>query len=217
MSLVSDADTIEDAPRVALMTVHAAKGLEFSAVFLTGLEQDLFPFKASDPGRNDDIEEERRLAYVAITRARHKLWITPAERRMIFGQTRYGRPSQFLTDLPQAAVAQDATQAARRASSRPSPSMSELARAGRHSGDGPRPAWRHPQARSEPQQPARPAGERYVERDDDHGVRRVTHKQYGAGVVVSMDPGADPIATVNFGRAGVKRIKASFLHFDDDG
>ncbi|MBK8254336.1 MAG: UvrD-helicase domain-containing protein [Polyangiaceae bacterium] len=112
VSLTSDADTIEEAPRVALMTVHAAKGLEFDTVFITGMEEDLFPFKAIDPKRGDDLEEERRLAYVAVTRARRQLVITHASRRAIFGQTRYGLPSRFLTDLPKGSYRNMATPAA---------------------------------------------------------------------------------------------------------
>ncbi len=104
VTLASDVDALEDTPKVAMMTIHAAKGLEFHAVFLTGMEEDLFPFKSQDAKRNEDFEEERRLAYVAITRARERLWITHAARRAIFGQTRYNTPSRFLADLPPAAV-----------------------------------------------------------------------------------------------------------------
>ncbi len=112
VSLTSDADTLEEAPRVAMMTVHAAKGLEFDTVFITGMEEDLFPFKAMDPKRGDDLEEERRLAYVAVTRARRQLVITHAARRAIFGQTRYGIPSRFLADLPRGSLRSVTTPAA---------------------------------------------------------------------------------------------------------
>src|SRR5205814_720861 len=100
VTLTADADTIEETPKVALMTVHAAKGLEFEAVFMTGMEENLFPFMSQEMGRPGDIEEERRLAYVAITRARRRLWITHAGRRAIFGTTKYGMPSQFIRDIP---------------------------------------------------------------------------------------------------------------------
>lgn len=112
VSLTSDADTLEDAARVAMMTVHAAKGLEFDTVFITGMEEELFPFKGMDPKRGEDIEEERRLAYVAVTRARRQLVITHAARRAIFGQTRYGLPSRFLSDFPKASMRNVATPAA---------------------------------------------------------------------------------------------------------
>ncbi|WP_373974294.1 UvrD-helicase domain-containing protein [Chitinibacter sp. SCUT-21] len=83
-----------------LMTVHAAKGLEFKAVFLSGLEEGLFPHdnSANDP---QGIEEERRLMYVAITRARERLYLTLAQSRMLHGQTRYGVASRFMDEIPQ--------------------------------------------------------------------------------------------------------------------
>ena len=88
----------EDA--VQLMTVHASKGLEFDAVFITGLEEGLFPHEnaLSD---SQGLEEERRLMYVAITRARKRLYLSRAQTRMLHGQTRYHVPSRFLAELPE--------------------------------------------------------------------------------------------------------------------
>ena len=85
---------------VQLMTVHAAKGLEFDAVFITGLEQGLFPHDNSTQER-DGLEEERRLMYVAVTRARKRLYLSHAQTRMLHGQTRYCMPSLFLEELPE--------------------------------------------------------------------------------------------------------------------
>ena len=100
-ALVSDQDILtQPAKAVALMTVHAAKGLEFDQVFVTGLEQNLFPH--SRFGNDDeeiDTEEERRLFYVALTRARQKLYLSYTETRTIFGSTRVNIPSDFLLDL----------------------------------------------------------------------------------------------------------------------
>ncbi len=84
-----------------LMTVHAAKGLEFHTVFITGLEEDLFPHQNSQ-NVEGGLDEERRLMYVAITRARRRLYLTFAQRRMLHGQTHYGRVSSFLRELPEA-------------------------------------------------------------------------------------------------------------------
>ncbi len=84
---------------VQLMTVHAAKGLEFHTVFITGLEEGLFPHEQS-VAENAGLEEERRLMYVAITRARRRLYLTHAQSRMLHGQVRYGIPSRFLAELP---------------------------------------------------------------------------------------------------------------------
>jgi len=83
-----------------MMTVHSAKGLEFDVVFLSGLEEGLFPHEQSVMER-DGLEEERRLAYVAITRARHRLYLSHAQTRMLHGQTRYNIPSRFLEEIPQ--------------------------------------------------------------------------------------------------------------------
>ena len=82
------------------MTVHAAKGLEFDAVFITGLEEGLFPHENS-VADGDGLEEERRLMYVAITRARQRLYISFSQTRMLHGQTRYNVKSRFMDELPE--------------------------------------------------------------------------------------------------------------------
>ena len=190
VTLATAGDDAGDQPKVSLMTVHAAKGLEFEHVFITGMEEEMFPFRGADREREDD-DEERRLAYVAVTRARKKLVITHTQRRMIFGTTRYGIPSRFLRDVPRSVVRETATQLMA--------SGGEMA-SGRFVD---RPAWSTPgfasrqaervgstYAASSPSSgahgaygggaPARPAprpapvvdrapGERYVERDDDGG------------------------------------------------
>ena len=101
VSLVMDNDTVAHDDKVMLMTLHSAKGLEFDVVFLPGWEEGLFPHQRSlDEGGSDSLEEERRLAYVAITRARKKLWILMAYNRCIFGQTLNNLPSRFINELP---------------------------------------------------------------------------------------------------------------------
>ena len=94
-----DTQAADGRPALQLMTVHAAKGLEFHTVFVTGLEEGLFPHENS-LSEADGLEEERRLMYVAITRARRRLYVTQAQSRMLHGQTRYNVPSRFLTELP---------------------------------------------------------------------------------------------------------------------
>ena len=94
-----DTQAADGRPALQLMTVHAAKGLEFHTVFVTGLEEGLFPHENS-LSEADGLEEERRLMYVAITRARRRLYVTQAQSRMLHGQTRYNIPSRFLTELP---------------------------------------------------------------------------------------------------------------------
>ena len=84
MTLSSDIDGMEEeGGRVVLMTVHSAKGLEFERVLLTGMEEEMFPYKGVDPGESDELEEERRLAYVAITRARKQLVMIHTQTRQI--------------------------------------------------------------------------------------------------------------------------------------
>jgi len=96
-----DTQAAEGRPALQLMTVHSAKGLEFHTVFVTGLEEGLFPHENS-LNEADGVEEERRLMYVAVTRARRRLYLTHAQTRMLHGQTRYNIPSRFLSEVPRA-------------------------------------------------------------------------------------------------------------------
>ncbi|MEO8302859.1 MAG: UvrD-helicase domain-containing protein [Betaproteobacteria bacterium] len=99
-----DTQAAEGRPALQLMTVHAAKGLEFHTVFVTGLEEGLFPHEQS-LNEFDGVEEERRLMYVAVTRARRRLYVTHAQSRMLHGQVRYNIASRFLDELPRELVA----------------------------------------------------------------------------------------------------------------
>ncbi len=104
VSLTSDADEIDgDDSQVVLMTIHAAKGLEFPAVFIIGLEDGVFPHLRSI-GDPDELEEERRLAYVALTRAQERLYLTHAWSRTLYGGTQYNPPSRFLDEIPERLV-----------------------------------------------------------------------------------------------------------------
>lgn len=100
-TLMSDQDTIETANGVKLMTIHASKGLEFKIVFVVGLEQGLFPSGRDKGTTGADAEEERRLMYVAITRAREKLYLTYASMRTIYGMRDVRMPSEFVLDIPE--------------------------------------------------------------------------------------------------------------------
>ena len=232
VTLQSDADTLEEKPRVVMMTIHAAKGLEFDTVFLTGMEEDLFPFRSMDPKRGEDLDEERRLAYVAVTRARRRLWITYTNRRMIFGTTRYGLASRFIGDLPKGSVHHTLTPSlASLKGPRTSSAQSSFgARRVEGGPAGPRAPWSHPQQQAAAamrsaaaMRNAAPAierapGERYVERDVDvdgepglHAGARVEHKTFGAGVILSVEGSTDPTVTVKFSGYGPKSIKARFL------
>ncbi|MFZ1614392.1 MAG: UvrD-helicase domain-containing protein, partial [Holophaga sp.] len=99
VTLASDTDQLEEAALLSLMTIHCAKGLEFPVVFLVGMEEDVFPNRNARE-TDDGLEEERRLFYVAITRAQRKLYLTAARRRRMMGQEMLGMPSRFLRELP---------------------------------------------------------------------------------------------------------------------
>jgi DNA helicase-2/ATP-dependent DNA helicase PcrA len=117
VSLVADTDDIsDDDSSVVLMTLHSAKGLEFPCVFMVGLEDGVFPHLRSI-GEPDELEEERRLAYVGITRARERLYLSHAWARNLYGGTQYNPPSRFLDEIPEGLVQQ--VQGNRRASRRP--------------------------------------------------------------------------------------------------
>jgi DNA helicase-2/ATP-dependent DNA helicase PcrA len=98
-ALVSDTDQLDRNARVTMMTIHAAKGLEFPVVFIVGLEDGIFPH-ARSIGEQKELEEERRLAYVAITRAEKILYVTHSMRRRLYGEELAAEPSQFLNELP---------------------------------------------------------------------------------------------------------------------
>ena len=166
-----------------MMTVHSAKGLEFEAVFLTGLEEGLFPHEQSVAER-DGLEEERRLAYVAITRARKRLYLSFAQTRMLHGQTRYNLPSRFLDEIPEGLMKwltpRFAAQRARQALA----SVSQ--------------AWGAPRKKAPGfASPAAAGGFRVGQ--------NVQHPKFGSGVIVDAEgQGNDARVQVNFGGQGVK-------------
>ncbi|SIQ98215.1 DNA helicase-2 / ATP-dependent DNA helicase PcrA [Aromatoleum tolulyticum] len=178
------ADAGSDA--VQLMTVHSSKGLEFDVVFLSGLEEGLFPHENSAL-ENEGLEEERRLMYVAVTRARERLYLSFAQSRMLHGQTRYNLRSRFLEEIPEGLV---------KWLSPPSPRSM-----GARSGAGMRvePARSGFASRGAPASP----------RSQDLGGLRVgqlvTHAKFGQGVIVAAEgSGADARVQINFGSAGIK-------------
>ena len=185
---------------IQLMTVHSAKGLEFDCVFITGLEESLFPHENSVTDA-DGLEEERRLMYVAITRARKRLYLSFSQTRLLHGQTRYNVKSRFLDELPEGALkwltprnqgfgsgyAREYQQAWQKGSG-----LGSVVGAGRVAG---RPA-------------APPAPPALVPKAPSHGLRvgqGVFHTKFGEGVVLTLEgAGPDERAQVNFGRHGAK-------------
>ena len=175
---------------IQLMTVHSAKGLEFDCVFITGLEEGLFPHENSAT-EIDGLEEERRLMYVAITRARKRLYLSFAQQRMLHGQTRYSVKSRFFDELPEANLKWITPRNAGYGSGFAREYQAAWARA--------------PQAA--------PAAPPLVAKSPGHGLRSgqaVFHAKFGEGVVVALEgSGADARAQVNFGRHGMKWLQLS--------
>ena len=188
---------------VQLMTVHSAKGLEFDAVFITGLEEGLFPHENS-LADHDGLEEERRLMYVAITRARQRLYLSFSQTRLLHGQTRYNVKSRFFDELPEACLkwitprhqgfgsgfAREYQQAWQRGSG-----LGSIVGAGKVE---PRPASSYP---STP---------KAASSHDLRTGQSVFHTKFGEGVIVTLEgSGEDARAQVNFGRHGMKWLALS--------
>ena len=211
ITLASVADSMEDAPKISLMTVHTAKGLEFRAVFMTGMEEEIFPYKGVSGRDPEELDEERRLAYVAITRARERLVITHASMRSLFGMTRWLEPSRFIGNIPEDVVRHEGQGAAK-------PAWGD---GGGWSGATYRAPVRQPLP---PTRPVLAPGTRIVERDEDPpsdddgegagGLRpgdHVRHRRYGRGVVMSVEGGPTPVVVARFGPHGSRRIVSSYL------
>ncbi len=232
VSLVSDVDTLrEETDATTLLTLHAAKGLEFNVVFLTGLEEGLFPHSRclDDP---DQMEEERRLCYVGLTRARERLHLTYTFRRTIYGNQELSEPSRFLHDIPEEALRRPGgDEPVRPVSLRERPIAPRLAGGGWRSGTGgrasggslrPRPAARParpaPAPKNLPKPPDEEDGRRHRAVPGEQVYQagdRVSHPAFGQGVVVaSILKGGDEEVTVAFEGRGIKRLLASFAKME---
>ena len=192
VALVADADQVPDSGDgvVTLMTLHTAKGLEFPVVFLTGMEDGTFPHQRSQ-GSTREMEEERRLAYVGITRARRRLYLSRAVVRSSWGAPSYFPPSRFLEEVPERLLAWR----------RGGPGDPVGAAAPTTGGFGSAPSL--VAAASRPG--ARTSGTREVV--PLSAGDRVTHDSFGLGTVVSTSGSGDRAeATIDFGGSGVKRL-----------
>jgi DNA helicase-2/ATP-dependent DNA helicase PcrA len=206
VALVADADQIPDdtdgAGVVTLMTLHTAKGLEFPVVFLTGLEDGVFPH-ARSLGDQPELEEERRLAYVGVTRARERLYVSRAVVRSAWGAPAHNPGSRFLDELPVDLVDWRRTEAAQTRWNRPDLSLdAPPVRMG-----APTPAGRRnfSSAAIKADAAARAKPARAIP-DLDPGDR-VLHDSFGMGTVVAVEGAADKaVASIDFGSEGVKRL-----------
>lgn len=191
VSLFTDLDNLnDDEDSVILMTMHSAKGLEFKNVYVIGLEENLFPSYQSASSDNE-VEEERRLAYVALTRAKERLYLSCAAQRMLFGHTSRNQPSRFLREIPQELMEQKDDAASFAQNTRPErPKHVYAPEIGRNVGIA---------------FPAQKTGVTYGVGD------LVSHKVFGRGRVVAMTPmGSDTLVEVRFDTKGTKKIMANF-------
>ena len=213
VALVSDIDSYnEDEDSVVLMTLHSAKGLEFPVVFIPGMEEGIFPGNQSMYS-DEDLEEERRLAYVGITRAREKLYLVSARQRMLYGTTSRNMLSRFVGEIP-SDICDDRTVRMQ---------STYGTSAGGYSSHFGSPAKPHKYSRSTPIGDARrsstaahafgqvggakpqTSGETYAVGDT------VRHASFGTGVVISAKPmGNDTLMEIAFDKAGTKKLMANY-------
>lgn len=202
IALVADIDNYEpDEDTVVLMTMHSAKGLEFPYVFIVGMEEGMFPtYRVIQYGTNEDMEEERRLCYVAITRAKEELFITQAKSRMQHGITQYNAPSRFLKEIPAELIEIPVK-----------PQLSEVGDYIRKSEMRIKPVFTKPNPyggiAKKPQTAGIPSPKN-VTLDYEVGDK-VRAPKYGIGIVEKITPGgADFEVTVSFKDKGVKKFMA---------
>lgn len=191
VALMTDIDNYnEEADTVVLMTLHSAKGLELPVVFIPGMERGIFPGIQSLYSASE-MEEERRLAYVGITRAKERLYLTHARTRMLYGSTSHNAPSPFLEEIPEGLVEEKRKVTL----SQQKPSVQRAAK--------PKKTFDHSFGPAAPK-PSAPAGSYRV-------GDTVGHKLFGTGVVLSAQPmGNDTLLEIAFEKAGTKKLMANF-------
>ncbi len=199
VALISDIDEYDsDSDSVVMMTVHSAKGLEFSNVYLVGMEEGIFPGNQSIYSGAEEIEEERRLAYVAITRAKSMLHVLNSDSRFLFGSTQRNLPSRFLEEIPDSL----------RDNSSEAPRITQSAYSSRYSQGG----YYSPRARSSSQPSSFVAPVQKTVNTVRFTIgERVLHKTFGEGVIVAVTQMAtDQMLEIDFDKCGKKKLMANF-------
>ena len=226
ITLLTDADNKDEhADTVKMMTIHAAKGLEFSCVFAVGLEEMLFP-NAMSINTREELEEERRLFYVVITRAKNRLWITYANTRYKFGQVVQNEPSRFISELPEEHIDRSyAGGGFRNQSSTSSPSERMRGWGNSSSGQTDRSGFFGETKKTNerpgylPVQPSVPkpvvhqpsSDFKPSDTTDLKAGQKVEHQKFGFGEVLKMEGAAhNPIATIKFDLNGEKKIMLNY-------
>jgi DNA helicase-2/ATP-dependent DNA helicase PcrA len=217
VSLVMDNEAQAESAKITIMTIHAAKGLEFETVFLAGWEEGLFPSqRALDEGGLNSLEEERRLAYVAITRARRRCTILHAANRRIYGQWTSSIPSRFVSELPPEHVESESSMSGGASLWRANWSEREDPFANVARGTGRGPGWQRAQATGQfSTEPVRIVEARASAvslgnkgRDDMAVGLRVFHQKFGYGTVAQIEGNK---LEIDFETAGRKRVMDSFV------
>ena len=221
LSLVSDADSDDgDGRMVTLMTLHAAKGLEFPVVFIIGLEEGIFPSLRSMMENGDDVEEERRLAYVGITRAEQKLFLTNAYSRLLYGRTQTNRPSRFIVEIGEelfdSKQQQSYSHTSRESSSFVSKNSSSGSLFDKYRAKSQATAYQPKAVQPSSIQPSvvRQVRKQTVAANDGAVWKvgdKVMHKKWNVGTVVKVTgEGTNQEIDVAFAGMGIKRLLASF-------
>ena len=202
ISLISDIDNYDDAQEtVTLMTLHSAKGLEFKNVFLIGMEESIFPSIRAF-GSEEELEEERRLCYVGITRAKENLFITAAKCRTIFGQTKYNKPSRFLDEIPEELIEKIEPQ-------KPVFDFDDIYVRPKYDAKASSDLLMSQSAHKAPEKSAA------AEIPDFSPGDVVSHRKFGVGTVVSAQRmGADCLLMINFESVGEKRLMAAYANLE---
>lgn len=200
LALLADVDSYEeDYSEVTLMTLHAAKGLEFPIVFLVGMEENLFPLSRTLMDENE-LEEERRLAYVGITRAEKQLFLTNAQTRNLYGRSQYNRPSRFLEEIDDTLLDYQFNQPTSATSTR-TPVRPIIS--ANHSQPS---SYKQPSPRGVASHTQSGAEEVRWQAGD-----KVLHKKWGIGTVVSVSGTSKEMELdIAFPKQGVKRLLAAF-------
>lgn len=203
VSLLSDIDSYNEQSDVAvMMTLHSAKGLEFPVVFIAGMEDGLFPGRQSLYDESE-MEEERRLAYVGITRAREKLYLTNAMVRMLYGSTSRNAPSRFLAEIPDEYIERGESQQVTNY-------QASRERFSQYGGGG----GYHRSHKSEfnPFSGTKSTGKADQPTGNTYAIGdTVVHKAFGTGVILSVKPmGNDQLLEIAFDKAGTKKVMANF-------
>jgi DNA helicase-2/ATP-dependent DNA helicase PcrA len=222
-----DSDGAEEQPKVTLMTVHAAKGLEFPTVFVVGLEENIFPSPMCT-GSMRELEEERRLLYVAITRAEKHCILTCAQNRFRYGKMEYDTPSRFIKDIePSLLRVEGGTGIVGLPSSSYSSGSSSSSRTGyssstswpsRSNSQNPRPVATQfiadVKPRLVPVRKETPAPQSAIGNIGLKEGNVIEHQRFGIGTVVKVEgSGENTKATVNFKNAGVKQLLLKFARY----